>query len=34
MSNGEIVFDGGAEALDNDTLSRIYGGETWIEEAA
>jgi phosphonate transport system ATP-binding protein len=34
MSRGEIVFDGSAEALDSETLSRIYGGETWIQEAA
>jgi phosphonate transport system ATP-binding protein len=31
MANGEIVFDGAPSALDHTILSRIYGGEGWLE---
>jgi phosphonate transport system ATP-binding protein len=31
MANGEIVFDGTPSALDHAILSRIYGGEGWLE---
>jgi phosphonate transport system ATP-binding protein len=31
MANGEIVFDGAPGALDHAILSRIYGGEGWLE---
>jgi phosphonate transport system ATP-binding protein len=31
MADGEIVFDGAPRALDPATLSRIYGGEDWLE---
>ena len=31
MSNGVIVFDGAPRALDHAILSRIYGGEGWLE---
>ncbi|MET0538483.1 MAG: phosphonate ABC transporter ATP-binding protein [Xanthobacteraceae bacterium] len=31
MCNGEIVFDDAPRALDHAILSRIYGGEGWLE---
>jgi phosphonate transport system ATP-binding protein len=31
MADGEIVFDGAPRALDPAILSRIYGGEDWLE---
>jgi phosphonate transport system ATP-binding protein len=31
MSRGEIVFDGRPEALDDDHLTAIYGGEGWLQ---
>lgn len=31
MSRGEIVFDGGPEALDDSHLAAIYGGEGWLQ---
>ena len=31
MSRGEIVFDGGPEALDDRHLAAIYGGEGWLQ---
>ena len=31
MSNGVIVFDDAPRALDHAILSRIYGGEGWLE---
>jgi phosphonate transport system ATP-binding protein len=31
MADGEIVFDGAPSALDHAILSRIYGGEGWLE---
>jgi phosphonate transport system ATP-binding protein len=31
MANGEIVFDGAPRSLDHTILSRIYGGEGWLE---
>ena len=29
MSKGEVVFDGAPEALGDDDLTAIYGGEDW-----
>jgi phosphonate transport system ATP-binding protein len=34
MAGGQVVYDGNAAGLDNDMLSRIYGGQSWIEAAA
>jgi phosphonate transport system ATP-binding protein len=31
MANGEIVFDDAPRSLDHAILSRIYGGEAWLE---
>ncbi|MCW5774502.1 MAG: phosphonate ABC transporter ATP-binding protein [Rhodospirillaceae bacterium] len=33
MSAGEIVFDGPPAALDDAVLTRIYGGEKWLQTA-
>ena len=34
MSEGRIVFDGVGSELDDARLAGIYGGESWLEEAA
>ena len=34
MSGGHVVFDGVGSALDDAKLAEIYGGESWLEEAA
>ncbi|MCL4767599.1 MAG: phosphonate ABC transporter ATP-binding protein [Hyphomicrobiaceae bacterium] len=31
MAQGEIVFDGPPDALQDQHLARIYGGESWLE---
>ena len=30
MTNGEVVFDGPPDALENHHLQQIYGGEDWL----
>ena len=34
MSAGHVVFDGVGSDLDDARLAQIYGGESWLEEAA
>lgn len=34
MSGGRVVYDGPGDGLDHPTLSRIYGGQGWIDERA
>ncbi len=34
MSGGQVVFDGIGSELDDSRLAGIYGGESWLEEAA
>jgi phosphonate transport system ATP-binding protein len=34
MAGGAVVYDGPADGLTHDTLSRIYGGQGWIDERA
>ena len=34
MSGGHVVFDGLGSGLDDARLAQIYGGESWLEEAA
>jgi phosphonate transport system ATP-binding protein len=31
MSGGRIVFDGSSEALTDDHLRQIYGGQDWLD---
>jgi len=31
LSGGAVVFDGTADALDDDALQRIYGGTSWMQ---
>jgi phosphonate transport system ATP-binding protein len=30
MSGGHVVYDGGAEGLNDEVLKTIYGGESWL----
>ena len=30
MAGGRVVYDGGADGLDDETLKSIYGGEDWL----
>ena len=32
MTGGSVVYDGPPAGLDDDILSRVYGGKSWLEE--
>jgi len=32
MTGGEIVYDGPPDGLADETLLKIYGGRSWLEE--
>lgn len=34
LSGGAVVFDGATQALTDEHLKQIYGGESWLEERA